>query len=180
MLYEFLSLVTMILLSVTIISSIAIAMASAESIMGSKTFDLRIDNQKYPLRYNITGGKVSGITADSAQSTLLINIASTDDGTLTIELPRNLIDSKAQGNIDDQYAVFIDDQPKQDFDEIINNNQVRVLKIGFENGAQKIEIAGTHIVPEFGSIAVIIFAISIIGLMITATKYKKFNFIPKH
>src|SRR5918992_252496 len=149
------------------------------TVTGSNTFDLTIDDQKYPLMYNITGGEVSSITADRAQSTLLINIASREDGTLTIELPRNVIDSKAQGNTDEEYAVFIDDQPNN-FEETTNNNEARVLEIGFDNGAEQIEIAGTQIIPEFGPISAIILAISIIGFIIAATKYNKLSFIPKH
>ncbi len=149
------------------------------NVTASNTFDLTIDDQTYPLMYNITGGEVSSITADRAQSTLLINIASREDGTLTIELPRNVIDSKAQGNTDEEYAVFVDDQPN-DFEETTNNNEARVLEIGFDNGAEQIEIAGTQIIPEFGPISAIILAISIIGFIIAATKYNKLSFIPKH
>jgi hypothetical protein len=149
------------------------------TVTASNTFDLTIDDQKYPLTYNITGGEVSSITADRAQSTLLINIASREDGTLTIELPRNVIDSKAQGNTDEEYAVFVDDQPNN-FEETTNNNEARVLEIGFDNGAEQIEIAGTQIIPEFGPISAIVLAISIIGFIIAATKYNKLSFIPKH
>src|SRR5918992_2981950 len=149
------------------------------TVTASNTFDLTIDDQTYPLMYNITGGEVSSITADRAQSTLLINIASREDGTLTIELPRNVIDSKAQGNTDEEYAVFVDDQPN-DFEETTNNNEARVLEIGFDNGAEQIEIAGTQIIPEFGPISAIILAIFIIGFIIAATKYNKLSFIPKH
>src|SRR5919112_3336523 len=65
------------------------------TITASNTFDLTINNQKYPLKYNITGGEVTSIKADPAQATFLINIASREDGTLAIELPRNVIDSKS-------------------------------------------------------------------------------------
>src|SRR5919112_432281 len=149
------------------------------TITASNTFDLTIDNQRYPLKYNITGGEVTSITADPAQATFLINIASREDGTLAIELPRNVIDSKSQGNTDEEYAVFVDDQPK-DFEEISNNNEVRTLEIGFENGAEKIEIAGTHIIPEFGPIAAIILGVAIIVFIIATTRYNKFSFNLKH
>ena len=145
----------------------------------NNTFDVTINNQKYPLKYNTTGGEVTNISADPAQSTFLINIASSEDGTLTIELPRNVIDSKAQGNTDEDYAVFIDNQPKA-FEEITNNNEVRTLQIGFDKGAEKIEIAGTHIIPEFGPIAAIILGIAIIAFIIATTRYNRFSFNLKH
>src|SRR5215204_2262810 len=144
MFYGICTLIAMLLSSFAIINSNSIGIAFAQNISGVNTFNLTIDDQKYPLMYNITGGEVSSITADRAQSTLLINVASREDGTLTIELPRNVIDSKAQGNTDEEYAVFVDDQPN-DFEETTNNNEARVLEIGFDNGAEQIEIAGTQI-----------------------------------
>jgi hypothetical protein len=179
MFYGICTLLAMLLSSFAIINSNSIGIAFAQNTSGVNTFDLTIDDQTYPLMYNITGGEVSSITADRAQSTLLLNIASREDGTLTIELPRNVIDSKAQGNTDEEYAVFVDDQPN-DFEETTNNNEARVLEIGFDNGAEQIEIAGTQIIPEFGPISAIVLAISIIGFIIAATKYNKLNFIPKH
>jgi hypothetical protein len=179
MFYGIYTLIAMLLSLFAIINSNMIGIAFAQNISDANTFNLTIDDQTYPLMYNITGGEVSSITADRAQSTLLINIASQEDGTLTIELPRNVIDSKAQGNTDEEYAVFVDDQPIN-FEETTNNNEARVLEIGFDNGAEQIEIAGTQIIPEFGPISAIILAISIIGFIFAATKHNKLSFIPKH
>src|ERR671915_2432266 len=175
MFYGIYTLIAMLLSSFAIINSNIIVIAFAQNISDANTFDLTIDDQTYPLMYNITGGEVSSITADRAQSTLLINIASREDGTLTIELPRNVIDSKAQGNTDEEYAVFVDDQPNN-FEETTNNNEARVLEIGFDNGAEQIEIAGTQIIPEFGPISAIILAISIIGFIIAAINYIIFKY----
>jgi hypothetical protein len=174
------TLFAMLLTSIAIINSNAIEIAFAQTISdANNTFDLTIDNQTYPLKYNITGGEVTSITADPAQATFLINVASREDGTLTIELPRNVIDSKAQGNTDEDYAVFVDDQSKS-FEEITNNNEVRTIEIGFDNGAEKIEIAGTHIIPEFGPIATIIMGIAMIVFIIATTRYNKLSFNLKH
>jgi hypothetical protein len=179
MFYGRCTLVAILLSLLAIINSNTIEVASAQTVSDANTFDVRIENQTYPLMYNITGGEVTSIAADPAQATLLINIASREDGTLTIELPRNVIDSKAQGNIDEEYAVFIDDQLK-DFEEITNDNRVRALEIGFENGAEQIEIAGTKIIPEFGPIAAIVLGIAIIVFIIATTKYNKFSFNFRH
>ena len=179
MFYGIYTLVAILLSSVAIVNSYAIEIAFAQTIPDANTFDLTIDNQKYPLKYNITGGEVTSITADPAQATFLINIASSGDGTLTIELPRNVSDSKAQGNTDEDYAVFIDGQSKA-FEEITNNNKVRTLQIGFDKGAEKIEIAGTHIIPEFGPIAAVILGIAMIIFIIATTRYNKSSFNLKH
>jgi hypothetical protein len=66
------------------------------------------------------------------------------NGTVIINLPRTLIDSKTQGNVDEEYTVFSDGQITQ-IEEVASNNQLRVLAIDFENGVEEIEIQGTKI-----------------------------------
>jgi predicted secreted protein with PEFG-CTERM motif len=81
------------------------------------------------------------------------------------------MDSKKQSNADDAYAVFVDGQFVT-YDEIMNNTQARILRIEFSNGSELIEITGTHVVPEFGSLAALVLAISIAS-MVLITKIKK-------
>ena len=109
----------------------------------------------------------------------MANISSQSNGRLTIELPRNSIDSTKQGtNADDTYAVF-EDRQSIVAEETTNNSQVRTLVIDFDKGPEKIEIVGTHVVPEFGAaIAVMVFAVAIIGTIIVSTKYNKFSIVP--
>ena len=81
----------------------------------------------------------------------MANISSQSNGRLTIELPRNSIDSTKQGtNADDTYAVF-EDRQRIVAEETTNNSQVRTLVIDFDKGTEKIEIVGPHVVPEFGA-----------------------------
>jgi predicted secreted protein with PEFG-CTERM motif len=149
---------------------------------GNKTYNLNSGGKAYPLSYQITGAgnKLNNISAQRDNTTLLLNTVAQSNGKLTIELPRNLIDSKKQGNTDEPYAVWEDGQP-QAADEINtkNNSQVRTLAIDFDKGTGQIEIAGTKMVPEFGTVAIIIPAIAIIGIIIAGAKYKQFSFRPK-
>jgi predicted secreted protein with PEFG-CTERM motif len=103
--------------------------------------------------------------------TLAAEIRALSDGVLTIELPRDVIDSKKQSNMDDVYAVFIDGQLVP-YDEIMNNTHARILSIEFGNASEQIEITGTHIVPEFGPLAALVLAISIAGVVVV-TRIKK-------
>ena len=149
---------------------------------GNNTYNLNIGGKAYPLTYQITGAgnKLNNVSAERDNTTLLINTVAQSNGKLTIELPRNLIDSKKQSNNDQPYAVWEDGQPKV-ADEINtkNNTQVRILAIDFDKGNGQIEIAGTKMVPEFGTIAAIIPAVAIIGIIIAGVRYKKFDFSPK-
>ena len=121
------------------------AMAQSNS---DSTYNLVIHGKTYTINYQITGGRVNNITGAEENSTLLVGLSSTANGTLTIELPRNVIDSKKQGiNVDDTYQVFSDSHNAPSFDEIKNNTQVRVLSISFHNGDKRLGIVGTQLAP---------------------------------
>jgi len=145
------------------------------------TYIPNINSKTYPVKYQITGSgnKINNIAVENDGATLMANISSQSNGRLTIELPRNLIDSTKQGtNADDTYAVF-EDRQSIVAEETTNNSQVRTLVIDFDKGTEKIEIVGTHVVPEFGAaIAVMVFAVAIIGTIIVSTKYNKFSIGP--
>ncbi len=86
--------------------------------------------------------------------------------------PRNIIVSKRQGtNHDENIAVFTDGQYTT-VAHIKNNTQVRTLAIDFDKGSLQIEIAGTHVVPEFGTaVFVTILVIAIIGIIVVSRKF---------
>jgi len=132
--------------------------------------NLKVGNKAYPIKYQITGGKLAGISAEKDNTTLLVNVSATSNGKLIIELPRNVIDSKKQGNVDDNFAIFEDGQYAGD-EEIRTNAQSRTLMVGFDNGTSVIEVTGTHIVPEFATVAVAVFAIATIGIIVATSKY---------
>jgi len=135
------------------------------------TANLKIGKKIYPINYQLTGtrNKIISIILEKDNSTLLANISSPSNGTLTIQLPRNIIDSKKQGtNIDESYAVLVDGK-YAGFDQIKNDTRVRTLAIDLGGGSTNIEIVGTHAVPEFGTAAsTALLSIAIAGVLITA------------
>jgi len=134
--------------------------------------ELEIGNASYQIRYQISGdNQLNEMWVQRDNITLAAEIRALSDGVLTIELPRDVIDSKKQSNMDDVYAVFIDGQLVP-YDEIMNSTHARILSIEFRNGSEQIEITGTHIVPEFGPLAALVLAISIAGV-VAVTRIKK-------
>src|SRR5437867_13243553 len=104
-----------------------------------ETFSLEIAGQTYQMAYEITGGSVKNMTADTNTQTLLVAINSTDDGTLTIEIP-----TKALNETDDEFSVFIDgDSGNFVVDELVPKNGSRALQIECPNGAEGMEIVST-------------------------------------
>lgn len=139
----------------------------------NSTIDLKIDDKSYPITYNITGGKLSNMTAMKENSTLALKLVTSDDGTLILTLPRNIMDSKNPQNKDEDYIVFADGV-QIGADQITTNNQVRTLSIDFDKGVEEIEIAGTRIVPEFGPLTTLLLAMGIVGVLVATTKITKF------
>ena len=68
-----------------------------------------------------------------------------DNGKLTVELPRNVLDAKSQGNTDTKYNVRIDNKGV-DYKEIGTNLNARVLQIDFGKDDRMMEIADTSMI----------------------------------
>ena len=151
---------------------------NATSTSGNSTTILKFANKTFPVTYMITGNgnKLNKISVAKDNTTLITDIGSQSNGKLTIQLPRSLIDSKKQGNQDSAYAIFEDSQPWQRVQEIKSNSQARTLAIDFDKGTGVIEIAGSKVLPEFGTVSAVVFAIAIVAVIITSTKYTQLKF----
>ena len=140
------------------------------------TFGQSLTVEGFGIGYQITGGSIISITPDIDQSSLIIEIEAVDDGELTITLPRELIDSKI-GDADDDFFVLVDAE-EVDFDETKTDLE-RTLTIGFPAGTEEIEIIGTFVIPEFGTIAALILAVAIISIIAVSAK-TRLSIMPKY
>ena len=121
----------------------------------------------FDVPYTIVGGTVSNMVVDIDGFALILIIDSTRSGTLTIDLPRISIDAKKSDGTDDTYIILVDgiEVPYQ---EVGTDENSRILKIEFDEGNSDIEIIGTFVVPEFGTIVVLILAATItVTILIT-------------
>ena len=137
---------------------------------------VKVDRTNFVLSYKITGGSVLSVTPDDEANSLIVKIKTTSDGQLIITLPRALIDAKTNGE-DDDFFVLIDGE-EVEFDETTTSTD-RTLTINFPDGAEEIEIIGSFVVPEFGTIAALILAIAIISIIAVSAK-TRLNILPKY
>ncbi|MGY5144514.1 MAG: PEFG-CTERM sorting domain-containing protein [Candidatus Nitrosopumilus sp. bin_32a] len=126
--------------------------------------------------YEITGGKLLSIMPDVEANSLIISIDATSDGSLTLTIPRSILDATMNGQ-DDDFFVLIDGE-EVDFDETTSSTD-RILTIAFPAGAEEIEIIGTFVVPEFGTIAAMILAVAVISIIAISAK-SKLSIIPRY
>ena len=123
------------------------------------------------LFYKITGGQVLKIIPDTDSISLIIQIETVSDGNLLITLPKTVIDT-SEGDffvlVDGEETVFYAEQTPDSW----------TLRIPFYNGSEEIEIIGTFVIPEFGTIAAIILAVAITSIIVLSAK-TKLSIMPK-
>jgi predicted secreted protein with PEFG-CTERM motif len=120
------------------------------------------------LSYSTTSGSVSSIITNSDDATLVVAIDASDDGELSINLDSDYITAFDDGS----YFVMVNNE-EVEFSQDGNN-----LTIPFEAGTENIEIVGSAVVPEFGTIAMIVLAVAIVSIIAITAKTRT-TLIPK-
>ena len=116
--------------------------------------------------YDISGGHVISATVNTNDNSVIINIDADDDGILTISPS-----TSTQKGI---FMVLVDGEESNDAE--INGNTVIVP---FNAGTEQIEIIGTFVIPEFGTIAAMILAVAIISIIAISAK-SRLSIVPRY
>ncbi|MGI0027861.1 MAG: PEFG-CTERM sorting domain-containing protein, partial [Nitrosopumilaceae archaeon] len=135
-----------------------------------------LNDEVYCIPYSINGGTVLSGTLNAASKTLTVNIQANDDGQITLNIPRSVLDSK-NGNNDQSFVVLLDGR-EQYTDTETSTSDTRTVTVPFTEGSEMVEIVGTQIVPEFGTIAALVLAIAIISIIAVSAK-TGLRFMPK-
>ncbi len=135
------------------------------------SFEVEIPNGgTFDAEYTILGGTVTDMILEPDNFTLRILIESPDEGTISIKLPRESIDAEKPNGQEETFIILIDDVQVL-YEETETNSQTRLITINFEEGDSDIEIIGTFVVPEFGTITALILVLGVI-ITIGFTKNK--------
>ncbi len=120
--------------------------------------------QIFDVNYTINGGTVKDMTIDTQNISLIVSLNSTNSGSITVQMPRSLIDAKTSNGQDDSFIVLIDGaQVTPQSDQ--SNSNYRILTISFLQGDQSMQFIGTQIIPEF-PLAIPIFVISLASILL--------------
>ncbi len=120
----------------------------------------------YCVPYTITGGMVTGASINSNDNSIIVRINASEDGTLTLNPDKSILDGI--------FMVLVDGEEWDDVEYDGNN-----VTVNFLAGAQKIEVIGTFVIPEFGTIAVMILAVAIISIIAVSAK-SKLSIMPRY
>jgi len=135
--------------------------AAAEAAMAAPA----IDAADY---ISTSGAPVTSITANADDDSVIIAIDAADDGVLSVTLHSEVITAFDDGT----YFVLIDNE------EVEFEQSGSSLTIPYGAGNERVEIVGSHVVPEFGTIAMIILAVAIVSIIVITAKTRT-TLIPK-
>ena len=146
--------------------------------------EVEIPNEgTFDIPYTMKGGTVQTILLNQENLGLDININTTSDGSITLELARNYIDSTKPDGSNEDFIIIIynsqvDEPVQTEFLELESTDESRVIQIPIKSGDNLIQIIGTFVIPEFGTITQFVLIIAIFSIIaITAkTKFRLNNF----
>ena len=114
------------------------------------------------VKAEVTDGNITRITADTTETSLVIDLEATNDGILSITISDFLIRPFSDGN----FFVLVDGDEVQ---QVSLEN--KILSIPYSAGVEKIEVYGSYVVPEFGTLAIFILGISVISIIVLSRKH---------
>ena len=137
------------------------------------------------MEYTARGFDVTDIELNQDRYSLLIEIGENSGGNLVLKLPRESFDAKTHDGADDIFIVLIAKDNKSNsfvevqYDEIDGTSTFRTISIQVEEDERFIEIIGTYVIPEFGSIVIIVLLLAITSVIIISKNKLSFSLYPK-
>ena len=145
---------------------------TGQTIDPSSILSVNIPNasEVFDVGYAITTGEVTDIQVDKDNYSLVVDFNIDAAGDLILSLPRDSFDAKTADGSDDVFIILITnisgDTFEIEYEEMQTNSESRTIKIPFVEGDYKIQMIGTYVIPEFGTIAIMILLVSIISVII--------------
>lgn len=115
--------------------------------------------------YEIEGGTVAGAMVNAYDSSIILDIEATDDGMVSVHFPAEIIEGI--------FLVLVDDEES---DDVMVDGQT--VTVWFLAGAEKVEILGSHVIPEFGTIAALVLAVAIVSIVAVSAR-SRLSIIPR-
>ncbi|RMW37861.1 MAG: PEFG-CTERM sorting domain-containing protein [Nitrosopumilus sp.] len=150
----------------------------------SQKFTLEVDGETFLIPYGYGGSmdsfneeypqpKVVSMNINKENKSLEIVLESVPERyTFWVILPEEIISHETE-----DYGLFVDGEERGY--ELAKSYHGFTLGFIVPEGATQVEITGTRVIPEFGAYATLIFAISVIGLVLFARKFSFANGLPR-
>ena len=137
-------------------------------------FPVNIPNSgTFDVGYTIRGGEVKAINMNEEHYSLLVETTMNSNGNLILKFPRESFDAQKSDDVDDTFIILIskeNNEPENfvqiEYDEIATSSDYRTVRIPLEEGDRWVEVIGTYVIPEFGSIVIIILVVAVSSAII--------------
>jgi len=140
----------------------------------SEIFPVDIPNSgTFDVGYTMRGGEVNDIQMVQERYSLLVAIDAVSNGNLILKLPKDSFDAQNDGKNGDFIILVSKDHAnvgenfvQVEYEEIAVSSDYRTIRIPLEEGDKWVEVIGTYVIPEFGSIVIIILVVSVSSAII--------------
>ena len=141
----------------------------------SAIFPVDIPNSgTFDVGYTVRGGEVKDVDINLERYSLLVETTMDTNGNIILKLPRDSFDAQNDGT-DTTFIILIskqnnvaEDFMQVEYEEIAVSPDYRTIRIPLEEGDKWIEVIGTYVIPEFGSIAIIILVVAVSSAIIVS------------
>ena len=141
----------------------------------SAVFPVDIPNSgTFDVGYTIRGGEVKDITMNQERYSVVVETTMNSNGNLILKLPRDSFDAQNDG-ADTTFIILISKQnnaaadfTQVEYEEIAVSPDYRTIRIPLEEGDKWIEVIGTYVIPEFGSVVIIILVVAVSSAIIVS------------
>jgi len=139
----------------------------------SAVFPVDIPNSgTFDVGYTVRGGEVKDVIMNQERYSLVVETIMTSNGNIILKLPRDSFDAQ-NDDTDTTFIILISKQNKvaEDFmqveyEEIAVSPDYRTIRIPLEEGDKWVEVIGTYVIPEFGSIVIVILVVAVSSAII--------------
>jgi len=136
-------------------------------------FPVNIPNSgTFDVGYTIRGGEVMSVEMNLDRYSILVRTTMDSGGNLILKLPRESFDAQSNGT-DETFIVLISKENTSsenfvqvEYEEISTSSDYRTVRIQLEEGDKWVEVIGTYVIPEFGSIVIIILVVAVSSAII--------------
>ena len=139
----------------------------------SAVFPVDIPNSgTFDVGYTVRGGEVKDIVMSQERYSLLVETTMASNGNIILKLPRDSFDAQ-NDDTDTTFIILISKQnnavadfTQVEYEEIAVSPDYRTIRIPLEEGDKWVEVIGTYVIPEFGSIVIIILVVAVSSAII--------------
>ena len=139
----------------------------------SAVFPVNIPNSgTFDVGYTVRGGEVKDMVMNQERYSLVIETTMASNGNIILKLPRDSFDAQ-NDDTDTTFIILISKQNNAEadfmqveYEEIAVSSDYRTIRVPLEEGDRWVEVIGTYVIPEFGSVAIIILVVAVSSAII--------------